>query len=279
VLALAQGFDKVFWFEARGPAYGKGTDHGIIRQDWSKRPAYEALRTLTKELGAEPRYIGWLDFAGSYGFVFQNGNQYRLVAWSAGKEGMAKVGEGKVPLTRTPVFISVVPPDLVGRAKANASKPFPWGKDYASAASISCKLGATNGNDGIEQKNPDTTAVVNELTSSCRRAKVSEGGEGLYAYFRVDSSFVPFGTKELEITVVAKRLPSGESSGMNLTYESTSGYKGAGEWWTIPEGDQWQEHTWKVKDANFAGGWGWNFRTDAAGAKADFLIKEVRVGK
>ena len=28
VLSLAQGFDRIFWFEARGPAYGKGTDHG-----------------------------------------------------------------------------------------------------------------------------------------------------------------------------------------------------------------------------------------------------------
>lgn len=279
VLALAQGFDKVFWFEARGPAYGKGTDHGIIRQDWSKRPAYEAYRTLTKELGAEPKYVGWVDFDGNYGFVFQYESQYRLVAWSAGKEAEIQVGQKKVTLTRTPVFISAVPPNLVGPAKANADKPFPWGKDYVSAAAISCKLGATNANEGIEQKNPDTTAVVNDLTSSCRRAKVSEGGEGLYAYFRVDSSFVPFGTKELSITVVAKRLASGESSGMNLTYESSSGYKGAGEWWTIPEGGEWQEHTWKVEDANFAGGWGWNFRTDAAGAKADFLIKEVRVSK
>ena len=279
VLALAQGFDKIFWFEARGPAYGKGTDHGIIRQDWSKRPAYDALRTLTKELGAEPKYVGWLDLGGSYAFVVDNHGSYRLVAWAFDHEAPVRLGRRVHHVDTRPAFFSDLPAEIVATAKANASKPFPWGKDFAKADAVTCKLGATNTNEGIEQKNPDTTAVLNDLTSSCRRAKVSEGGEGLYAYFRVDSSFVPFGTKELEITVVAKRLPSGESSGMNLTYESTSGYKGAGEWWTIPEGDQWQEHTWKVKDANFAGGWGWNFRTDAAGAKADFLIKEVRVSK
>jgi len=39
VLATAQGFERVFWFEAHGPSYGKGTDHGIIRKDWSLRPA------------------------------------------------------------------------------------------------------------------------------------------------------------------------------------------------------------------------------------------------
>ncbi|WP_367872122.1 endo-1,4-beta-xylanase [Luteolibacter sp. Populi] len=259
VLALAQGFDKIFWFEARGPAYGKGTDHGILRQDWSKRPVYEAYRTLTTELGAEPGYTGWVDLDGAFGFVFGE----KLVTW-------APAG--------TPKF-SLATAALIAQAKENASKPFPWGTDFAKAAAISCKLGATNGNEGIEQKSPETTAVVNDLTSTCRRAKVKEGGEGVYAYFRVDPSFVPFPTKELEITVVAKRLPTGESAGMNLTYESLNGYKGSGEWWTIPEGKDWSEHTWKVKDANFAGGWGWNFRTDAAGSGADFLIREVRVKK
>lgn len=66
---------------------------------------------------------------------------------------------------------------------------------------------------------------------------------------------------------------------MNLTYESLTGYKGASEWWTILESDEWQEHTWKLSDANFAGGWGWNFRTDAAGSGAGFFIREVRVKK
>ena len=278
VLSLAQGFDKVFWFEARGPAYGKGTDHGILREDWSKRPVYDAYRTLTRELGPEPGYTGWLDLEGSFGFVFANGKEHRLVAW-ADTDRTVQLGERKVPLTRAPSFIFGIPPDLVALAKANASKPFPWGEDFAKSTTVSCKLGATNDNKGIEQKNPGTTAVVNDLTSTCRRAKVSQGGEGQYAYFRVDPTFAPFGTKVLGITVVAKRLPTGQSAGMNLTYESVTGYKGTGEWWTIPEGDQWHEHTWKVSDANFAGGWGWNFRTDASGSGADFLIKEVRVQK
>ena len=38
LLSLAQGFERIFWFEARGPAYGKGTDHGIIRHDWTPPP-------------------------------------------------------------------------------------------------------------------------------------------------------------------------------------------------------------------------------------------------
>lgn len=82
--------------------------------------------------------------------------------------------------------------------------------------------------------------MVQGLDATSRRADVKKGGEAVYAYFRVDSTFVRLGTKLLEITVIAKRLPSGESAGMNLTYESLTGYKGAVEWWTIPEGDGWQ---------------------------------------
>ena len=36
LLSIAQGFQQIFWFEARGPAYGQGTDHGIIRPDWTR---------------------------------------------------------------------------------------------------------------------------------------------------------------------------------------------------------------------------------------------------
>lgn len=278
VLSLAQGFDKIFWFEARGPAYGKGTDHGILREDWSKRPVYGAYRTLAKELGPQPQYTGWLDLDGSFGFVFANSKEHRLVAWSDTSRSV-RLGSKDIPLTRTPSFTSDLPADVIALAKANATKPFPWGTDFATAKTVTCQLGAINRDEGITQTSPATTSVVHALDHSYRRADVTKGGEGHYAYFRVDPTFVPFGTKELEITIVAKRLPTGQSAGMNLTYESLTGYKGTGEWWTIPEGDRWHEHTWKVTDANFAGGWGWNFRTDAAGSGADFLIKEVRVKK
>ena len=60
VLSLAQGFEKIFWFEARGPTYGRGIDHGLIRRDWTARPAYVALKTMTTALGEAPKYAGWL---------------------------------------------------------------------------------------------------------------------------------------------------------------------------------------------------------------------------
>jgi hypothetical protein len=301
LLSIAQGFDKVFWFEARGPAYGRGTDHGIIRPDWTQRPAYDALEAVTTLLGPEPRYVGWLDLdQGGYGFLFRGTKGDVLAAWSlagerrkvrftaavivtdpAGKPAPLPAGRVLV-LTPKPVLVGNVPADLAGLARRNAGKPYPWGGDYTSARVVTCRLGAANREDGLKQVNPRTTVVVNALDESYRRpdfANPALNGEGRYVYFRADPQFVPFGTKDLEITIAAKRLAPGKEAGMNLTYESAKGYQGAQRWWTIPEGDRWHESTWRVSDANFVGQWGWNFRFDAIGSPNEFLIKEVRVKK
>jgi hypothetical protein len=301
LLSLAQGFEKVFWFEARGPAYGHGTDHGIIRENWTARPAYDALKALSGALGQQPKYLGWLDLGqGGYGFMFQGQDAPVLATWApaakqikatfagdvqvtdlAGKESTLKSGQ-ELALSSVPVLITKLPPDLVQQAQANVGKPYPWGGDYAHATTVTCKLGAANMNDGLKQHNPRTTVVVNGLADTCRRtdfATKALNGEGHYVYFRVDPQFVPYGTKELNITIVAKRVSPDKQAGMNLCYESAKGYRNTEGWWTVPEGEEWQEHTWTVKDANFVGQWGWNFRFDAVSSPNEFLIKEVRVSK
>lgn len=299
VLSIASGIERVFWFEARGPSYGDGVDHGLIRKDWSIRPAYTAMKTMTGLLGAEPKYVGWLDHDGAYSFVFENAGKAVMVAWAppdkpseeyrlpAGSKIVTLTGEKLevpdwTPLKSTPTWITNLPAEMVNAARANAAKPFPWGGDYAKAEIVNCRLSATNIDKGIKQIKPETTAIVHELAESYRRSEIHNAklnNEGRYAYFRVDSQFAGFGAKELEITVVAKRTAQDKPATISLTYESLKGYKGApGGHWQIPAGD-WQEKTWTVTDANFVGGWGWNFRTDASGSRNDFLIKEVRVKK
>ena len=298
LLSIAQGFERIFWFEARGPAYGQGTDHGIIRSDWTPRLAYTALTTMTTVLGQAPRYLGWLDMGkGGYGFLFQGNEGTVMAAWSpagkeykatfaaevrvtdlAGKESPLSAGQALV-LNKSPVFISKLSADLVKQAQSNLGKPYPWGGDYAHAKVVTCRLGAANAEDGLKQVNPQTTAVVNGLVETCRRTDFTKGGEGHYAYFRVDPQFVPYGTTNMQITIVAKRVAAGKQAGMNLTYESAKGYRGTGGWWTIPADDQWHENTWKVSDANFVGQWGWNFRFDGVSSPNEFLVKEVRVTK
>lgn len=300
-LSLAQGFDRVFWFEARGPSYGKGTDHGIIREDWNPRPVYHAYKAMTSLLGAEPRYLGWLNVAGNgYGFVFQGAAGPVLVAWALkGSEGTSEVSFAsdvqvldmlghvsslpagkKVALTRFPIYVTGLPAPLVGEAKSNTDKSFPWSVDYSKVDVAKVFLGATNREEGLKQQKPFTTEVVQGLDWTARKSTNLKGGEGHYIYFRVDPSFAGFGDKKLQITVVAKRMTPEKPAGLKLDYESLSGYKGvAGGHWEIPEGDEWAEYTWNVGDANFVGAWGWNFRADAGGSQGEIQIKEVRVKK
>ncbi len=302
ILSIAQGFKKIFWFEARGPSYGKNLDHGIIRSDWSIRPSYTAMGAMTAQLGDAPVYLGWLNVGpGGFGFVFQSQSGPVLAAWSRQNEtykttfknmvqvtsltgGTSPLAAGnELVLSSAPVFVSQISPDLVAQAKANLGKPYPWGGDYAQAKTIKCTLGAVNKEDGLKQIKPITTVVENGLTDSWRRtdfANKSLRGEGHFVYFRVDPQFVPYGTKNLTITVFAKRVSPDKNAGMVLSYESATGYRALpGSWWGIPESDQWQEHTWTITDANFVGQWGWNFRLDALSSPNEFLIKELRVSK
>jgi hypothetical protein len=296
VLSMAQGFERVCWFEARGPAYGKGTDHGLIRKDWTPRPAHGALKTLTRFLGAAPKYAGWLKMGETgYGFVFENEGTPVLVAWMPPTETANVKFDGNVGivtlmgptaelaagqdlvLSNIPVLITGLPVALAAQARAQKDQPFPWGTDFSKVSQASCRLGGTNLDNGVQQVRPETTAVVNDLTESWRRTNFAHGSEGQYMYFRTDPTFAGFGNKEMEITVVARRSSPDKPTGMSLTYESLKGYRGAEGRFNVPEGADWHEHTWKVTDANFVGGWGWNFRTESGGSPSEVFIREVRV--
>lgn len=296
ILAIAQGFKRVCWFEARGPAYGQGTDHGIIRQDWSPRPAYFAMQTMTRLLSKDPIYRGWvqIDQVG-YGFVFQGQNTAVMVAWAPPNENIhikfsapvkmkTIIGKEKdikahdsVALNRVPVFFYDLPKETVKQARKNKNKPFPWGIDYAKTQEVSCILGANNVDRGIKQIKLKTTKVEHGLIESWRKTNFKFGSEGRYVYFRVDSTFASFGTKDLAISVTAKRVDQKKKTSISLLYESLTGYKSAKGRFNVPAGDQWTTHSWQVHDANFVSGWGWNFRTDSNGSAGEIAIKDVRV--
>ena len=299
VLALAAGFQRIFWFEARGPSYGKGKDLGLIRADWTLRPSFEALKSITRVLGRQPHYLGSLDLdKGAYGFLLSGQIGAVLAAWSpakeeqnltfgvdvrvidlAGKDFVLKAGT-ELRLTRTPVLITKVPPALLEEATRNASKPFLREGDYSHAEIITCQLQATNINDGLRQIHPETTVPVDVDGVPSRRMDFARpNATGRYVLFRVDPQFAPFGTKDLEITAVVRRVASDQNAGLNLEYESAKGYVGAPPWFTIPADDQWHELTWKVTAPNFMGAWGYNFRLNAISSPNELYIKEVRVKK
>jgi hypothetical protein len=298
LLAIASGFQRVFWFEARGPSYGQQTDHGLIRADFSLRPSYRALKTMSEVLGPEPSNAGWLELGdGGYGFVFNQNDVAVLAAWAPAKQAIKLKFKADVQtldlagnrstviagrdatITDVPQFFVNVPRPMLEQAKANKQRPYPWDGDYSRAQVASARLQLQNRENGVRQINPDTTVPVSVGNQSWRRTDFSKpGGEGHYVYFSVTPQFVPFGTNDLEITAVVRRVTPDKIAGMSLNYESQKGYVDGG-YLNIPESDQWQELKWTISDANFVGGWGWNFRLNAIASPNEFLVKEVTVEK
>jgi hypothetical protein len=294
LLSIASGFQRVFWFEARGPSYGDQMDLGLIRSDMTPRPSYNSLKTLTEVLGPQPTSTGWLDVGGGgYGFLFDARGKNIVAAWAPAKREINVVfatdvqvynlaGErvslpaGKtLTLKNSPVLITDLPAALVQEARANQTKAYAWAGDYSQVQMVTARLKATNVESGIRQINPGTT-ISND---AMRRTDFSRSDkEGHYVYFSVDPQFAPFGTKSFEITAVVRRTASDKVAGMSLNYESQKGYVNA-TYLNIPETDQWHEVSWKVSDANFVGAWGWNFRLDAISSPNEFLIKEIIVRK
>jgi hypothetical protein len=297
LLSIAAGFERTFWFEARGPAYGKGTDHGLLRSDFSPRPSYAALKTLSTVLGSQPQSAGWLDLDGSYGFLFRTDSGIVMSAWASrdhkgvatfdadvqvadltGRTTELKAGSA-LALTDEPQLISGVPGAMAERALANQGKPYSWKRIPVAAAVVSERLQPVNQDNGIQQVKSSTTTSETSPDGGWRRPDFSQtDSEGHYIYFAVDPGFVPFGTRNLEITAVVKRLAPDKLAGMTLNYESQRGYVDGG-YINVPEADEWQEIKWRVSDANFVGGWGWNFRLNAISSPNEFLIKEIRVRK
>jgi hypothetical protein len=294
LLSIAAGFKRVFWFEARGPSYGNDMDLGLIRSDMTPRPSYEALRALTGALGPEPIPAGWVNVGeGGYGFLFDSQEEPVLAVWARAKREInftfgsdvrlsSLTGEGTLllagkplTLTTTPVLITGLPPAMVEKARSQKTTAYPWASDYSGAALATALLKAENVENGVKQVNSDTTAA----DARWRRTDFSRpDNEGHYVYFWVDPQFATFGTRDLEITAVVRRMAPGKVAGMSVDYESNRGYVGS-DYRTIPEGDTWQEISWKVHDANFIGAWGWSFRLNGISSPNEFLIKEVKVRK
>jgi hypothetical protein len=274
VMGLAQGAARIQWFEPL---------------DGDSRPSFVALRSLVQNLGEEVHYRGWLAFGPSgtdgYGFVFR-GKKPVLVAWSR-PGATAKVSlaapavviqpqtgatatTSDVALTNSPVIMSGIPEALLQEARANATKPFPWGGDYTSAASLSFTAPGTE--KGLHLLGTSNTVTVDGVAA---RDISAGGGQG----FTVDPNYLSYSPKTLRVTAVLRRNGS-DDAGFNLKYESTTGWKGTGSWYTIPGSDQWYTQEWVLTDTQFVGKWGFNFSFDSDSTQySKYSIRSVTVTK
>ncbi|MDC0668062.1 hypothetical protein [Nannocystis radixulma] len=283
-MAIAQGVARVHWFEGRD---GDSGPFGLITGDDALRPSYTAMTTLIERVGALPKYRGWLVPDGQYhGFLFAGDDGPVMVAWARPEVAVevtfpapvqavdprtSEVSEVTAfPLTAAPVIFVGVPEELLAEAIDNRAKPFPWGGDFTDASELGYT--AADGDSGLH---PLGAADIVMIDGEPAR---DIGGRPAQS-FTVDPNFLSYDTVPIRIEAVLRRSGA-ESAGFNLKYESVSGYKSTGEWYTIPEGDGWTVAAWEIDDPQFVGKWGYNFAFDSDSTQhSQYSIRSVKLTK
>jgi hypothetical protein len=289
-LGLAQGVTRIDWFEGID---GDSGPMGLLRADGTPRLAYAAMANLTRCLGPNPRYEGWLLLGGAhYGVVFQGAQAPVMALW--GRPGTTQrldlggpvrildplsggtIEGSACTLTGVPVLVLEVPAALLGQARANRALPFPWRGDanYTAATSVWLATGQPNLERGLHHLSADASSAAVEVHGVPARDCSKGAGQA----FAVDPGFLSYTTVPITITVVVRRNAANGNAGFNLWYESTTGLRSTGSWYTIPGNDQWYTQTWKLTDAQFVGKWGYHFNLNGDSPRP-YYLRSVTVTK
>ncbi len=289
-MSIAQGVMCINWFEGMD---GDSGPMGLLERSGHARPAYKAMATLIEHLGAHPKYLGWVLLnKRHYGFVFEGPKTTVLVTWAShGVPELVDFG-ANVPianpltgniaeassheLTSAPALVLGVPDDLVTQARANKAQPLPWGEDDPSATSVSVTMGEKNIEKGLHTLAGESVAADVIAYGGSARAGGVPGGN----LFVVNPNFLSYTPEPIEITAVVRRNPANDNAGFKLVYESATGFKTAGTWFTVPDNKQWHRVTWKILDAQFVSYWGYNFALESDGNKFNkYFLQSVTVKK
>mgnify|MGYP007125704713 CR=1 FL=1 len=175
-----------------------------------------------------------------------------------------------------PILVLDVAEQLIARAQANQQKPFPWGGDFTGAESVSIQFGEQTAERGLHTlAGADVAAAVVAYGGSARAGDVPGGN-----MFIVDPNYLSYSNTPIEITAIVRRNPNNDNAGFKLVYESTNGFKTAGNWYTIPEEARWHTVRWRIDDPCFVNYWGYNFVLESDGPKfSNYYIRSVSVSK
>jgi hypothetical protein len=290
VMGIAQGVTCIHWFEGKD---GDSGPMGLLERNGTPRPSYTAMASMIKHLGQRPAYLGWVRLNDKdYGFVFQGHQTTVLAAWAPrGETDRINFGQTVqivTPLTGTisrasaceltiaPLLVLDVPSDLVAQARRNQTQPMPWGGNYAHAKSVSITMGPRNVEKGLHTLSGDAVAEAVVAYGGSARAGNVPGGN----LFIVDPEFLSYTSTPIEITAVVRRNPANDNAGFKLVYESTSGFKTAGSWFTVPDNQKWHTVRWQIHDAQFVNYWGYNFSFVSDGDKFNkYYLQSVTVTK
>jgi len=289
-MGIAQGVARIDWFEGMD---GDSGPMGLLRADGTPRMAYTAMSNLTRHLGANPRYLGWVQcFDTDYGFVFQGAETTVMALWAPpGTTHRVDFGAtmrivdpltgasteaDSCLLTGAPVLAVGVPPALLAQANPSKGRPLPWrdGGDYSAATSVWAAMGDPNTERGLHHLSADTSSTPVAAYGVAAR----DCGKSPAQSFTVDPAFMSYTTEPITITVVVRRNAANDNAGFNLQYESTTGLRNTGSWYTIPGNDQWCTQTWALNDAQFVGKWGYNFALNSD-SPMSYYLRSVTVTK
>jgi Glycosyl hydrolase family 10 len=289
-MGIAQGVTRINWFEGID---GDSGPMGLLRSDGTPRLAYAAMSNLTRHLGANPRYEGWVLLNGAdYGFVFQGPAAAVMAVWArpgttdrVSFEAAVRIVDpltgataetDACMLTGVPVLVVGVPAPLLAQARANKALPLPWrgDLDYRDATSVWIAMGAPNVERGLHHLSTDAASTPVEAYGVAARDCSKSAGQS----FTVDPGFMSYTTEPIAITVVVRRHAANDNAGFNLWYESTGGLRNTGSWYTIPGSDQWYTQTWTLTDAQFVGKWGYNFALNSD-SPMKYYLRSVTVSK
>lgn len=296
-MAIAQGAARTYWFD---PMDSEGLAHGLTTSDGTRRPAWYALRSLTRILGKSPVYLGWAQTDGAYyGFLFKTETGVAMIAWTRKDQSTTRSllsdvaaldpRTGTQFTTRSPT-ITDAPTVLLAQkdsaqahhwtaeVAANASKAFPWNGDHSAAKSVELIAGELP--NGVFMVNAPAVTVVDGIP------QFNFNGRGSVS-FAVDPTFLSYDPTPIRITAVVRGQGEGDP-GFNLKYESdvpihstdSNGLVGAGGGWFQIRGTKFFEKTWTIPNARFVGMYGYNFTFDTDGyAHSQFSIAKVTVSK
>lgn len=289
-MGVAQGVECVHWFEGRD---GDSGPMGLLDDKGRPRPAYTAMGQMIRHLGQHPAYLGWVLLNEKhYAFAFRGAASTVLVAWaSGGRPDVIDFGQEAVvanpltgntvaarsyELTASPVLVLGVPEALLSQARANKARPFPWGGDYTGAREVSIEYGETAVERGLHTRSGAHLAEAVVAYGGPARVGGVPGGN----VFIVDPNFLSYTATPIEVSAVVRRNPANDDAGFKLVYESPSGFKTAGGWYTVPDNKEWHTVRWRIDDPQFVNYWGYNFALESDGDKYNrYLIKSVAVRK
>lgn len=284
-MGIAQGFERIEWFEAYGNVY----DLGLLNTLSDPRKAYDALDTLTDELGNDPQYLGWtlLDTE-HYAFVFEGATDTVMVTWAdPGQTDTVNFGQSvtiidpvtgntsntsSYSLTDSPVLVRNLPDTLISAAKANAGDLIPSRSGYdAPTEQVYVNMAAVNDQFGLHHSDADerSTAVVVD-GDDARDAGLSSAQR-----FVIDPRFLPLDHNDITIEVTVRKKSG--NPGFNLKYESLNGENKTG-WTNVTSSGSWQTLTFNITDALFVNEMGVSFRLDSDSTTfSQYYIRDIRI--